>query len=156
MRARPNLSGEQIVTDYMTRVAQAARLLPKGARMAFVGRTRALVEREVGPPGTRTDPEHVTTVLARLGKPEDLVTEERTRIDQRWVKSRASNKEEGEAAAAAVTTPRANRPLRARRRPNSDSQPLTGRLIPPGQDLTVTGPDGSIIGAAHWAASTQL
>jgi hypothetical protein len=148
MRARPNLSGEQIVTDYMTRVAQAARLLPKGARMAFVGRTRALVEREVGPPGTRTDPEHVTAVLARLGKPEDLVTEERTRIDQRWVKSRASNKEEGEAAAAAVTTPRANRPLRARRRPSSDTQPLTGRLIPPGQDLTVTGPDGSVIGAA--------
>jgi len=148
MRARPNLSGEQIVTDYMTRVAQAARLLPKGARMAFVGRTRALVEREVGPPGTRTDPEHVTAVLARLGKPEDLVTEERTRIDQRWVKSRASNKQEGEAAAAAVTTPRANRPLRARRRPSSDAQPLTGRLIPPGQDLTVTGPDGSVIGAA--------
>src|ERR1700730_15995940 len=116
MRARPNLSGEQIVTDYMTRVAQAARLLPKGARMAFVGRTRALVEREGRPAGTRTDPEHVTTVLARLVKPEDLVTEERTRIDQRWVKSRASNKEEGEAAAAALTTARANRPLRARRR----------------------------------------
>ena len=74
-------------------------------------------------------------MLARLGKPEDLVTEERTRIDQRWVKSRASNKEEGEAAAAAVTTPRANRPLRARRRPSSDTQPLTGQADPPGQDL---------------------
>ena len=149
MRARPNLSGEQIVTDYMTRVAQAARLLPKGARMAFVGRTRALVEREVGPPGTRTDPEHVTTVLARLGKPEDLVTEERTRIDQRWVKSRASNKEEGEAAAAAVTTPRAEPALEGTARSSPDTQPLTGRLIPPGQDLTVTGPDGSVIGAAR-------
>ena len=68
MRARPNLSGEQIVTDYMTRVAQAARLLPKGARMAFVGRTRALVEREVGPPGTRTDPEQVTAVLDAAGQ----------------------------------------------------------------------------------------
>ena len=147
MRARPNLTGEQIVTDYMTRVAQAARLLPKGARMAFVGRTRALVEREVGPPGTRTDPEHVTAALARLGKPEDLVTEERTRIDQRWVKSRASNKQEGEAAAAALTSPRA-RHFTARRRPSSDTQPLTGRLIPPGQDPTVTGPDGSVIGAA--------
>ena len=79
MRARPNLSGEQLVTDYMTRVAQAARLLPKGARMAFVGRTRALVEREVGPPGTRTDPGHVSAVLERLGKPEDLVVVERTR-----------------------------------------------------------------------------
>ena len=146
MRARPNLSGEQIVTDYMTRVAQAARLLPKGARMAFVGRTRALVEREVGPPGTRTDPEHVSAALARLGKPEDLVLEERTRIDQGWVKSRAATKEEGEAAAAALSGP-LNRSLRARRRPNSDSQPLTGRLIPPGQSETVTGPDGSVIGA---------
>ena len=147
MRARPNLSGEQIVTDYMTRVAQAARLLPKGARMAFVGRTRALVERELGPPGTRTDPEHVTAVLARLGKPEDLVTEERTRIDQGWVKSRAASKEEGEAAAAALSGPRMNRPLTSRRRPKSDSLPLTGRLIPPGQSETVTGPDGTVIGA---------
>jgi hypothetical protein len=146
MRARPNLSGEQIVTDYLTRVAQAARLLPKGARIAFVGRTRALVEREVGPPGTRTDPEHVSAVLARLGKPEDLVAEERTRIDQGWVKSRAASKEEGEAAAAALTGPRMNRPFTARRRPNSETQPLTGRLIPPGQSQAVIGPDGSVTG----------
>jgi len=101
MRARPNLSGEQLVTDYMTRVAQAARLLPKGARMAFVGRTRALVEREVGPPGTRTDPKRVSAVLAQIGTPEELVTGERTRIDQGWLRSRAATKEEGEAAAAA-------------------------------------------------------
>jgi hypothetical protein len=157
MRARPNLTGEQIVTDYLTRVTQAARLLPKGARMAFVGRTRALVEREVGPPGTRTDPEHVSAVLARLGKPEDLVTEERVRIDQGWLKSRAASKEEGEAAAAALTGPRMNRPFTARRRPNTGTQPLTGRLIPPGQrqpgqgqpgqGQTVTGPDGTVIGA---------
>jgi hypothetical protein len=147
MRARPNLSGEQIVTDYMTRVAEAARLLPKGARMAFVGRTRALVEREVGPPGTRTDPEHVSAVLAQIGTPEDLVTAERTRIDQGWLKSRAATKEEGEAAAAALTGPRMNRPFTARRRPNSDTQPLTGRLIPPGEGPTVTAPDGTVIGA---------
>jgi hypothetical protein len=141
MRARPNLSGEQLVTDYMTRVAQAARLLPKGARMAFVGRTRALVEREVGPPGTRTDPGHVSAVLERLGKPEDLVVVERTRIDQGWVKSRAASKEEGEAAAAALTGPRMSRPLTARR------QPLTARPAPPGQDQTITAPDGTVIGA---------
>jgi hypothetical protein len=148
MRARPNLSGEQIVTDYMTRVAQAARLLPKGARMAFVGRTRALVEREVGPPGTRTDPAQVTAVLARLGKPEDLVTDERIRIDQAWIKSRASSKEEGEAAAAALSGPRMNRPLKARRRPSPDTQPLPGSPAQPGPDQTVTGPDGSVAGAA--------
>jgi hypothetical protein len=146
MRARPNLSGEQLVTDYMTRVAEAARLLPKGARMAFVGRTRALVEREVGPPGTRTDPNHVAAVLERLGKPEDLVAAERTRIDQGWVKSRAASKEEGEAAAAALTGP-LNRRLTPRRRPSSETQPLTGRLIPPGEDPTVTGQDGTVIGA---------
>ncbi len=145
MRARPNLSGEQIVTDYLTRVAQAARLLPKGARMAFVGRTRALIEREVGPPGTRTDPEQVTAALTRLGEPEDLVLTERTRIDQGWVKSRAASEEEGAAAAAALTGP-LNRSLKARRRPNSDTQPLTGRVIPPGSDPPVTGPGGSVTG----------
>jgi hypothetical protein len=146
MRARPNLSGEQLVTDYMTRVAQSARLLPKGARMAFVGRTRALVEREVGPPGRRTDPGHVAAVLERLGKPEDLVIAERTRIDQGWVKSRAASKEEGEAAAAALTRP-LNRSLKSRRRPGSETQPLTGRLIPPGEGPTVTSQDGTVTGA---------
>jgi hypothetical protein len=147
MRARPNLSGEQLVTEYLTRVAEAVRLLPKGARMAFVGRTRALVEREVGPPGTRTDPAHVAEVLARLGKPEDLVVEERMRIDQSWLKNRAASKKEGEAAAAALTGPRMNRPVTARRRPNTDTQPLTGRLIPPGESGIVTGPDGTVIPA---------
>jgi hypothetical protein len=144
MRARPNLTGEQIVTDYLTRVAQAARLLPKGARMAFVGRTRVLIDREVGPRGTRTDPERVIEALARLGKPEDLVMAERTRIDRGWVKSRAASKEEGEAAAAALSGPRVNRPLTARRRPNSETQPLPGEPVP---DQTVTGPDGSVAGA---------
>src|SRR5579863_1390120 len=148
MRARPNLSGEQMVTDYMTRVAQAAtRLLPKGARAAFVGRTRALVERELGPAGTRTNPEHVSEVLARLGKPENLVIEERTRIDKGWVKSRAGSGEAGEAAAAALTGP-LNRRVTARRRPNSDTQPLFGRTAQRGQDQTVTGPDGTVTGAA--------
>ena len=143
MRARPNLTGEQIVTDYLTRVAQAARLLPKGDRMAFVGRTRVLVDREVGPPGTRTDPERVIEALTRLGEPEDLVMEERTRIDRGWVKSRASSKEEGEAAAAALTGPRMNRPLTARRRPNSDTQPMAGSPGQPAPDGTATGPDGT-------------
>jgi hypothetical protein len=146
MRARPNLSGEQLVTDYMTRVAQeASRLLPKGPRMAFVGRTRALVEREVGPPGTRTDPNHVAAVLERLGPPEGLVLAERTRIDQSWVKSRAASREEGEAAAAALDGP-LNRLLTPRRRSSSETQPLTGKLIPPGEGPTVTGQDGTVIG----------
>src|SRR5262249_39813826 len=135
MRARPNPSGEQLVTDYLARVAQQSRLLPKGARMAFVGRTRALVERELGGPGALTDPEHVSAVLERLGTPEDLVMAERTRIDRSWVKKRASSKEEGEAAAAALTAP-LNRSLTPRRRPGPDNQP--GPDTQPG---TRTSPD---------------
>jgi hypothetical protein len=126
MRARPNPSGERLVTDYLTRVAEQARLLPKGVRMAFVGRTRALIERELA---GRTDPAHVSAVLERLGRPEDLVMEERTRIDRGWVKSRASSEEAGEAAAAALTGP-LNRSLTPRRRPGADTQP--GKRTPPG------------------------
>jgi hypothetical protein len=128
MRASPNPSGEQLVTDYLTRVAQQARHLPKGARMAFVGRTRALVERELGGPGALTDPGHVSAVLDRLGTPEDLVIQERTRIDRDWVKKRAASKEEGEAAAAALTGP-LNRSLTPRRRLNTDTQ--TGQRASP-------------------------
>ena len=129
MRSRPNLSGEQLVTDYLSRVAQASRQLPKGARMSFVGRTKALVDRELGRPGTRTDPVRVSEVLARLGTPEDLVTAERTRIDRGWIKSRASSEEEGNAAAAALTGP-LNRSLTPRRRLGPDAQP--GKQTPPG------------------------
>jgi hypothetical protein len=135
MRASPNPSGEQLVTDYLTRVAQQARHLPKGARMAFVGRTRALVERELGGPGALTDPGHVSAVLDRLGTPEDLVIQERTRIDRNWVKKRASSTEEGEAAAAALTGP-LNRSLTPRRRLNADTQ--TGKQASP--DDPRTGP----------------
>jgi hypothetical protein len=141
MRARPNLSGEQIVIDYLTRVAQAARYLPKGARAAFVGRTRSLVEREVGPPGTRTDPERVIEALTKLGKPEDLVLEERTRIDRGWVKKR-----EGDEAAAALSGPR-NRSLPSRRRPNSGTRPWYGKDAQIGPDGTVIGPDGTVMPA---------
>jgi hypothetical protein len=128
MRARPNPSGEQLVTDYLSRVAQEARQLPKGARMAFVGRTKALIDRELGRPGTRTDPGRVSEVLARLGTPEDLVMAERTRIDRSWVKSRADSEEQGEAAAASLTGP-LNRSLTPRRRLSGDTQP--GKQVSP-------------------------
>ena len=97
--------------------------------MAFVARTKALVNRELGRPGTRTDPVRVSEVLARLGTPEDLVMAERTRIDRGWVKSRASSQEEGAAAAAALTGP-LNRSLTPRRRLSPDVQP--GKQAPPG------------------------
>jgi hypothetical protein len=97
--------------------------------MAFVARTKRLLDRELGRPGTRTDPVRVSEVLARLGTPEDLVMAERTRIDQGWVKRRASSAKEGEAAAAALTGP-LNRSLTPRRRLSPDAQP--GQQAPPG------------------------
>ena len=103
--------------------------------MAFVARTKRLIDREVGRPGTRTDPVRVSEVLARLGTPEDLVMAERTRIDRGWVKNRASSEEEGEAAAAALTGP-LNRSLTPRRRLSPDAQP--GKQAPP--DDPGTGP----------------
>jgi hypothetical protein len=149
MRARPNLSGEQLVTDYLSRVTQASRQLPKGARMAFVARTKALIDRELGRPGTRTDPVRVSEVLARLGTPEDLVMAERTRIDRGWVKSRASSDEEGEAAAAALTEP-LNRSLTPRRRLSPDAQP--GKRVPPGDPGTGPGPPARARGVPPCAA----
>src|SRR2546421_9878944 len=46
MKVPASPSGDQLIQDYLTRVAAAARLLPKGARIAFVGRTKAQIERE--------------------------------------------------------------------------------------------------------------
>jgi hypothetical protein len=113
--------------------------------MAFVARTKALIDRELGRPGTRTDPVRVSEVLARLGTPEDLVMAERTRIDRGWVKSRASSDEEGEAAAAALTEP-LNRSLTPRRRLSPDAQP--GKQAPPGDPGTGPGtPAGGSPGA---------
>ena len=80
MRARPNLSSDQMVQEYLTRVAAAARHLPKGARMAFVGRTKAQIDRQVAAVGT-DDPGKVAGILAALGDPEDLVRAERLLID---------------------------------------------------------------------------
>jgi len=101
--------------------------------MAFVARTKGLVDRELGRPGTRTDPVRVSEVLGRLGTPEDLVMAERTRIDRGWVKSRASSEEEGDAAAAALSGP-LNRSLTPRRRLSLDAQP--GKQAPAGEPGT--------------------
>jgi hypothetical protein len=130
MKARPQLTGEQLVQEYLGRLAYAARMLPKGARMAFVGRTRAAIESQLGPLAT-AERARAMAVLESLGRPEDLVREERIRIDQGWLKSRAGSKAEGDAAAAALTEPRIYRPLRSRRRPTSDTMPLFGAPGPP-------------------------
>jgi hypothetical protein len=130
MKARPQLTGEQLVQDYLGRLAHAARMLPKGARIAFVGRTRAAIESQLGPLDT-AGLAQVMAVLEGLGRPEDLVREERIRIDRGWLKSRAGSEAEGDAAAGALTGPRVSRPLTSRRRPTSDTMPLFGRPAQP-------------------------
>lgn len=128
-------SGDELIRDYLTRVTHASLRLPKGARMAFVSRTQARVERECGP-DVMADPGKVLEVLAALGEPEDLVRAERARIDAAWIKRRAGSEEAGEAAAAAITAPLEPRPITSRWRPATDStQPLPSAIAgtPDGQ-----------------------
>jgi hypothetical protein len=126
-----NPSGDQLIREYLTRVAQAGQRLPKGARMAFIGRIRARIERELGPDGP-TDSGRVLTVLESIGEPEELVRAERAKIDAAWVRRRAGSREAAEAAAAAVTAPREYRRLNSRWRP-ATTQPLP--IAPAGQPV---------------------
>jgi hypothetical protein len=81
MKRRPApMSAEQIVRDYLGRVStEAQRLLPKGDRLLFVGRTRAAIEARVGPLAS-ADIEDVLTALTALGDPQELVKQERERL----------------------------------------------------------------------------
>ena len=66
-------STEQLVRDYLNRLAVAARRsLGPGEVMAFIGRMRGAIERQIGPQGAAT-PAEVATMLAALGRPEGLV-----------------------------------------------------------------------------------
>jgi hypothetical protein len=124
MKVPANISADRLILEYLSRVTEAAtRYLPKGSRIAFVGRIRARIERECGPAG-QADVSRVREVLAALGAPEDLVKQERARLDAAWVKRRSGGKEAGEAAAASVTGPRQPRPINSRWRPAADTQPL--------------------------------
>jgi hypothetical protein len=154
MRARPNLSGDQLVQDYLTRLAAAARHLPKGARMPFVGRTKAQIERQVTAAGT-DDPGKVAEILAAVGEPEELVREERLRIDSKWLKKRGRDGDSVSAAAAApgkprVYQPRAHRRLNSRWRPATPAVPKPGGKPAPAPDGTANGtaPDGTANGTA--------
>jgi hypothetical protein len=118
-----NPSGDQLIREYLTRVAQAGLGLPKGARMKFVGSVKSRIERELGPEGA-ADAGRVMAVLESVGPPEELVRAERAKIDAAWVKRRAGNREAGEAAAAAVTAPRQYRRVNSRWRPATYAQPL--------------------------------
>ena len=125
MRARPNPSGDRLVQDYLSRVAAAARHLPKGGRVAFVGRTKAQVEKQVRAVGT-DDPGRVMEVLAALGTPEDLVRAERLRIDGTWLAKRGHDADSVTARAAAPSKPRVQ--PRVHRRVNSRWKPATPPL----------------------------
>jgi hypothetical protein len=142
MKVPANLSADKLIMDYLARVTEAGlRYLPKGARIAFVGRTRALIERECGQAGL-ADPGRVMEVLAALGEPEELVRQERARIDAAWIKRRAGSRAAGEAAAAAVTAPRQLRPLTSRWKPATDTQPLPVPAPATPQDPSAGGPPG--------------
>jgi len=142
MRARPNLSGSQLVQDYMARVAAAARHLPKGARMAFVGRTKAQIDRQVAAAGT-DDPGKVVEILAALGEPEELVREERLRIDSKWLQKHGRDAD-SVSPAATPGKPRVYQP-RVHRRLNSRWKPAT----PPPRKPANAAPDGTETGTAN-------
>lgn len=133
-----NPSGDQLIREYLTRVAQAGQRLPKGARLAFIGRTRARIERELGPDGA-ADVDRVVAVLEGLGEPEELVRAERAKIDAAWVKRRAATRQAGEDEAAGVTAPLEYRPLNSRRRP-ATTQP---QPVSPGQPAEPGAPEGA-------------
>jgi hypothetical protein len=132
MRARPSLSGDKLVEDYLTRVAVAARILPKGARMTFVSRTKAQVERQVA--GMEmADPGQVAEALAALGEPEELVRAERMRIDSKWLKSRKGDGHALASAGTAPSSPRVYRSLRSRWNPAApDARPFPRLPVRPG------------------------
>jgi len=74
------LSAEQMIRDYLVRVSAAAqKVLPKGDRLLFVGRTRATIEARVGPIAS-ADADDVAEVLTALGDPEVLARQERERL----------------------------------------------------------------------------
>jgi hypothetical protein len=81
MRRSANFSAEKLVGDYLSRVLDAAqRVLPKGDRLLFVGRTRAAILKKVGPLAT-ADPAKVMDQLAEIGDPKTIVKQELERLE---------------------------------------------------------------------------
>jgi hypothetical protein len=79
-RSAPPPSAQQMIRDYLGRVSVAAtKVLPKGDRMLFVGRTRAALEAKVGPLAS-ADADVVADALTTMGDPEVLANRERERL----------------------------------------------------------------------------
>ena len=69
-----------MIRDYLGRVSVAAtKVLPKGDRMLFVGRTRAALEAKVGPLAS-ADADVVLDALRTMGDPDELANQERERL----------------------------------------------------------------------------
>jgi hypothetical protein len=69
-----------MIREYLGRVSVAAtKVLPKGDRLLFVGRTRAAIEAQVGPLAS-ADGDTVRNALLALGEPEALAKRERERL----------------------------------------------------------------------------
>ena len=110
-----------MIRDYLGRVSVAAtKVLPKGDRLLFVGRTRAAIEAQVGPLAS-ADADDVQSTLTTLGDPEDLAKRERERL--------YSARRRGAAAAP----PALWKPAKAPRRGAAPAPPADGRSPVPGQ-----------------------
>src|ERR1700719_3666599 len=79
-RPAPPPSAQQMIREYLGRVSVAAtKVLPKGDRLLFVGRTRAGIEAKVGPLAS-ADADAVANALTSLGDPDELANRERERL----------------------------------------------------------------------------
>ena len=79
-RSAPPPSGQQMIREYLGRVSVAAtKVLPKGDRLLFVGRTRAALEAKVGPLAS-ADADAVLNALTTMGDPDELAQRERERL----------------------------------------------------------------------------
>jgi hypothetical protein len=79
-RSAPPPSAQQMIREYLGRVSVAAtKVLHKGDRLLFVGRTRAAIEAKVGPLAS-ADADAVLDALTTMGDPEELAKRERERL----------------------------------------------------------------------------
>jgi hypothetical protein len=120
-RPAPPPSAQQMIREYLGQVSVAAtKVLPKGDRLLFVGRTRAAIEAQVGPLAS-ADADDVLSALTTLGDPEVLAKRERERL--------YSARRRGAAAAP----PALWKPPKAPRRRAAPPPPADGRHSVPGQ-----------------------
>src|SRR5580700_2748661 len=138
-RSAPPPSGQQMIREYLGRVSVAAtKVLPKGDRLLFVGRTRAAIEAQVGPLAS-ADADHVRNALLALGEPEALAKRERERLYSARRRGAAAAppalwkpaKEPRRGAVTPAPPPRRPGPGQARRSRSWPHRGMTGPEEPP-------------------------